>query len=96
MPADAVFESQAAYAACVARLPNNNSLLLSHSGNTATSTTKSFRFVVENQAQKAPLKVLVESLLLAFCAKCRRADIFFSRQKREGFSARQYTQSNSK
>jgi hypothetical protein len=40
------------------------------------STTEFSEFVVENRGEKGALKVLVESLLLAFCTKCRRADIF--------------------
>jgi hypothetical protein len=40
------------------------------------STTELGSFVVENGPKKPALKVLVESFLLAFCTKCRRADIF--------------------
>jgi hypothetical protein len=58
--------------------PNNaGAPALNHdSGDKRISTTAFERFVVENGPEKPPLKVLVESLLLAFCTKCRHADIF--------------------
>jgi hypothetical protein len=48
----------------------------SHFNRETVSTTEFRSFVVENRGEKRALKVLVESLLLAFCTKCRRADIF--------------------
>jgi hypothetical protein len=47
-----------------------------HSERETISTTRFRSVVVENSGEKQPLKVLVESLLLAFRKKCRRADIF--------------------
>jgi hypothetical protein len=82
MPADALFEVMAVATAVRRRMalampagPNATALDCGLGGK-QVSTTDFESFVVENGPEKLPLKVLVESLLLAFYMKCRRADIF--------------------
>jgi len=85
MPADALFELMMAPKGIRRRValampagPNALGALAVHydSSDNQVSTTESEPFVVENGLEKPPLKVLVESFLLAFWMKCRRADIF--------------------
>jgi hypothetical protein len=78
MPVDALFESMVGVTGVSQEGGLKPPLLDARSGRVAISTTKSRQFVVENRPQKSPLKVLVEAFLLAFCPKCRRADIFHS------------------
>jgi hypothetical protein len=82
MPADALFEVMAGCTAgfSLAHTETQEGGLkppLQSALATATISTTPFApFVVENRPGKLALKVLVESFLLAFCMKCRHADIF--------------------